>query len=157
MGSIRKRLHNDCVIVTDVKMKTKIPSKIKKRRDDDLMSMNVVCHFLLFLVCHGQEERGSEGWDAQHFTLVLLFAANSVLFFLALAPALSRSFVELWPDDEARRWDGNAMAWSFSVASNEDGPWTAVCVSDGVGVLGRCNPLERPKPLRGLPCDRPVD
>ena len=34
MGSIRRELHNDCVIMTDVKMKTKIPSKNqeKKRR-----------------------------------------------------------------------------------------------------------------------------
>ena len=38
MGSIRKRLHNDCVIITEVKMKTKIPSK--KSREDETMTLN---------------------------------------------------------------------------------------------------------------------
>ena len=38
MGSIRRKLHNDCVIMTKkFKMKTKLPSKkIKRRGDDDL-------------------------------------------------------------------------------------------------------------------------
>ena len=37
MGSIRRKLHNDGVIRTEVKMKTKLPSKkIKRRGDDDV-------------------------------------------------------------------------------------------------------------------------
>ena len=58
MGSIRKRLHNDCVKVTDVKVKTKIPSKIRTKRDRDLMHSGssatgqcIACSFLKHKKC----------------------------------------------------------------------------------------------------------
>ena len=62
MGSIRKRLHNDCVIVTDVKMKAKIPSKTKRRRDDDLMhssssatALRIACSYLKHKIAAAEE------------------------------------------------------------------------------------------------------
>ena len=64
MGSIRKRLHNDCVIVTDVKMKTKIPSKIKRRRDDDFehssssaTALRIASSYLKHKIAAAEEQR----------------------------------------------------------------------------------------------------
>ena len=39
MGSIRRKLHNDCVIMTEVKMKTKLP--LKKSREDETMTLSI--------------------------------------------------------------------------------------------------------------------
>ena len=38
MGSIRRKIHNDCVKMTEDKMKTKLPSK--KSREDETMPLN---------------------------------------------------------------------------------------------------------------------
>ena len=38
MGSIRRKLHNDCVKMKEVKMKTKLPSK--KSREDETMTLS---------------------------------------------------------------------------------------------------------------------
>ena len=38
MGSMRRKLHNDCVVMTEVKMKTKLPSK--KSREDETMTLS---------------------------------------------------------------------------------------------------------------------
>ena len=65
MGSIRRKLHNDCVIMTEIKMKTKLPSKkIKKRRDDDFVhssssanTLRIASSYLKHIKAAAEEQR----------------------------------------------------------------------------------------------------
>ena len=63
MGSIRRKLHNDCVNMTEIKMKTTLPSKIKRRRDDDFVhsssSANTLRIASIYLKHEKQQQKSS--------------------------------------------------------------------------------------------------
>ena len=50
MGSFRRKLHNDCVIMTETKMKTKLPSK--KSREEETMTLSTASALLSIYLKH---------------------------------------------------------------------------------------------------------